>query len=414
MKKITALLLSLITACSMLLSLASCGEGEEPKSDPTEASYIKISDKNITLADIGKDYILTCEVGPDTAEDKTVSWESSDESIATVENGRVVAVGYGVCVIKAKTVTGYGSACVVMVENPNPDITVSHKSLLFEAPKQSITLKAFDSQGNDISEDISWITSNRSVATVYYGEVITTGYGICTIRAVAKNGSSASCFIKVEDPEAPALVMSRELVEFNYIGEYTALEAVPSGKNIQVEYISSNPKVAIYKAGRVHAVGEGECAIIAVANNGLTAAAAVRVGKSENVPPPAHIMRFAVKGVPSTVKYIDTHTGEIATASVITSYSAKYEEIGENVIVTLTLNCVKIYDRLGEDGKTACILTTELYDAESTNVLIADSYTANGYAVGDSYSITVKQFAVAKRNGEVRELYLVLPDMTEQ
>ena len=43
---------------------------------------------------------------PEDADDKTVTWTSSNEEVATVENGLITAIGAGSATIKAKTVNG--------------------------------------------------------------------------------------------------------------------------------------------------------------------------------------------------------------------------------------------------------------------------------------------------------------------
>ncbi|MBR3307691.1 MAG: leucine-rich repeat protein [Lachnospiraceae bacterium] len=80
---------------------------------------ISLSKTSVTL-DAGGSIQLTCSVSPSTASDKTVSWTSSDESIATVdENGKVTAVNKGECIITVTALDGGGAKkeCKVTVSN---------------------------------------------------------------------------------------------------------------------------------------------------------------------------------------------------------------------------------------------------------------------------------------------------------
>ena len=52
---------------------------------------------------IGKTSTLTATVAPSNANDKSVSWSTSNESVATVSNGTVTAKGYGEATITVTT-----------------------------------------------------------------------------------------------------------------------------------------------------------------------------------------------------------------------------------------------------------------------------------------------------------------------
>ena len=73
--------------------------------------------KTTTTIGIGKNETLTATVAPDDATDKTVTWTSSDESVATVDsNGKVTAVASGTATITA-TIGGKSATCVISVED---------------------------------------------------------------------------------------------------------------------------------------------------------------------------------------------------------------------------------------------------------------------------------------------------------
>lgn len=68
--------------------------------------------------DVGEERTITATVVPATALDQTVTWTSSDEKVATVdENGNVVAVGIGTAMITATTVNGKTAQCTVSVKD---------------------------------------------------------------------------------------------------------------------------------------------------------------------------------------------------------------------------------------------------------------------------------------------------------
>ena len=55
---------------------------------------------------------------PEDASNKAVTWKSSDASICLVNNGNVVATGFGVAVVMATTDDGgYGATCVMTVKD---------------------------------------------------------------------------------------------------------------------------------------------------------------------------------------------------------------------------------------------------------------------------------------------------------
>ena len=52
---------------------------------------------------------------PQWADEVELVWESTDPSVATVEDGEVLAVGAGECEIRAVAVNGRADACKVTV-----------------------------------------------------------------------------------------------------------------------------------------------------------------------------------------------------------------------------------------------------------------------------------------------------------
>ena len=75
--------------------LASC----DPVTDPVKATGIEIRPSSVTL-EVGKTEELTFAVLPEQAVQK-VLWESSNEKIVTVKEGKVTAIAAGKAEVKA-------------------------------------------------------------------------------------------------------------------------------------------------------------------------------------------------------------------------------------------------------------------------------------------------------------------------
>ena len=82
-------------------------------------SNITLNQTTVTLVE-GESLTLTATVAPDDATDKTVTWSTSDATIATVENGVVTAVAAGTATITAKA-GDKEATCVVTVKSRVPD-----------------------------------------------------------------------------------------------------------------------------------------------------------------------------------------------------------------------------------------------------------------------------------------------------
>ena len=97
---------------------------------------IKVSPDTLTLTKKDETAQLTAEVTPSYADNKRVTWQSSDEKVATVdENGKVTAVGNGTATITATSVSGSYTATVSVTVK----IPVEIQKLTIEAEKETLT-----------------------------------------------------------------------------------------------------------------------------------------------------------------------------------------------------------------------------------------------------------------------------------
>ena len=135
-------------------------------------------DKTELSLTVGGTETLTATVAPDNATDKTVTWTSSNPSVATVENGVVTAVAPGTAVITATTQDGNHTAtCAVTVR---PDIPPAN-------PNYRITVEA--TQGGTVTADP---TAAKAGATVTLTPVPDRGYQVGSVAVTDRFGDAVA------------------------------------------------------------------------------------------------------------------------------------------------------------------------------------------------------------------------------
>ena len=197
---------------------------------PTEikATSISLDKTTLSLSSVGQTSQLTATVLPTNATNKSVTWTSSNTSVATVDaNGLVTAKANGTATITATTTDGSNKSatCSVTVSAPIlvTGVSLSQTSLTFSAFNATQTLTATVTPSNAANKTLTWTSSNTSVATVSSNGVVTSkGYGTATITAKTTDGSnkSATCSVTVVIPKytlkfvADGTVVSEKSVDY--------------------------------------------------------------------------------------------------------------------------------------------------------------------------------------------------------
>lgn len=172
---------------------------------------IKVSPDTLTLTKKDETAQLTAEVTPSYADNKRVTWQSSDEKVATVdENGKVTAVGNGTATITATSVSGSYTATVSVTVK----IPVEIQKLTIEAEKETLTkigesteLKVKIEPENADLQKLIWKSHNEKVAIVNEnGKVTAVGNGTAEITVTTEDGKiTASIMITVKVPDEPTI-----------------------------------------------------------------------------------------------------------------------------------------------------------------------------------------------------------------
>ena len=239
---------------------------------------VVLGNTELTLVE-GEEEKLAVAVTPENATDKSVVWESGNESVATVsQEGLVTAVGEGKATITVKTNDGgFSASCEVTVKKKVIAVTgvkLSAASMTLREGERG-TLIATVEPANATNKNVEWWNSDLDIVSVSSTSGGSNGYvearkaGKATVTVKTEDGEfSASCEITVEKKEVPvtgiALEQSSLLLP---VGNTYTLRAhvQPSNATDQdIKWGSSNGGVAtVDQTGKVTAVAAGTVDILA-------------------------------------------------------------------------------------------------------------------------------------------------------
>ncbi len=232
---------------------------------------------------------LSATFVPAYAYDRSLTWSSSNNSVAQVSTkGVVTAIGQGTCTITATSSNGKKGTCEVTVSDqiyPTSIVINNMPSLLFTNTGSSYSRQLYVTltPDNATVTDLTWSSSNTSVATVSNGTVTPVGLGSCTITVKTKNGKTADIKVAVDkNGVLPTGISLNETTAMVQIGRTLQLSAAITPSNAtdkSISWQSYDPKIATVDAnGLVTAVATGETKIVAhTVNNAETATCIVTV-----------------------------------------------------------------------------------------------------------------------------------------
>ena len=131
---------AIITATSGNGKTAQCAVIVSRKPNPVTAIALNKTTLKITEGD---SETLTVTYTPADADDRNVTWTSSDNSIATVDaNGKVTAVAEGAAIITATSGNGKIAQCVVIIEKDTESISFADSNV------KAICVENWDTNGD--------------------------------------------------------------------------------------------------------------------------------------------------------------------------------------------------------------------------------------------------------------------------
>ena len=246
----------------------------------TSVTGISLDKSSLTLT-VGSTGTFTATVTPINASDKSITWSSSDRSVATVDSsGKVKAIKAGTSKITATASNGMKAEATVTVQSGGgggnqPTITLN-KSTENICVGCKVTLVATTNPSN---LTVTWTSMDPTVATVTSTGIVT-GKKVGSTTIVASAGGKEARFVavvKADAAESVSLDKTSATIEVNKTVRLTPTIYPTTVTNKAVTWSSSNTSVATVSGGVVTGIRAGTAVITVRTSNGKTATCNITV-----------------------------------------------------------------------------------------------------------------------------------------
>ncbi len=351
------------------------------------ATSISLNETSATIY-TGNTLQLTATVSPSTTSNPSVTWTSSNTSVATVSSsGIVTAKSRGTTVITAKTTDGtnLSANCNVTVKQLATSISLNETSATIFTGN-TLQLTATISPSTTSNPSVTWTSSNTSVATVSSSGVVTaksTGTTVITARTADGSNLSATCNVTVKQL-ATSISLNKTSATL-YMGNTLQLMATVLPNNTtdkSVSWSSSNADVAVVSSdGLVTPISTGTATITVKTEDGsnLTAQCVI-----------------TVKQYASSISLSETDA---------TIYTGNTLQLTATVLPSTTSNPSVTWS--SSNTSVVTVSSTGLVTAKSTGNAIITAKTSDGTNLSATCNITVKRLATSiSLNKSSATLYL--------
>ena len=241
-------------------------EQEKPEEQQREEVVVHVESLslNTTALDltVGETETLVATLLPENATNKTVSFKSSKESVATVTaEGVVTAVAKGTAIITASSVDNPAKfeTCVVTVTEAYTavaSIAIGQQTIALAPSSQPVQLQATVLPENATNKALLWSSNAPAVASVTNEGIVTPlTVGTATIVVISQDNAAAfaTFTINVQESVIPVagvtITQTGLLLEENdepvqLTANVSAADPLQTPSNTAVTWTSSNPAVA--------------------------------------------------------------------------------------------------------------------------------------------------------------------------
>ena len=216
----------------------------------------------------GRTKKINYSILPENASNKDVVWNSSDESVATVDsNGNIKALKIGSTIISCTSVDNPEAIaeCTVNVIVPITGLSFSETSVKLNRGEKK-ALSPVPSPADTTDKEYLWESGDENVATVDgSGSVTAINAGTTIIRCTSKNNSDiwAECSIEVFVPMTGIELSKTAITLLRGASETITVRILPEDTTTkEVTWSSSNERVAtVDHNGKISAANGGTAVI---------------------------------------------------------------------------------------------------------------------------------------------------------
>jgi uncharacterized protein YjdB len=367
---------------------------------------------------------LAARLSPSKPTYRSLKWESSTPSIATIDqSGKVTGVSLGDATITATAHNGLKATCVVSVKQPVESIVLKipeQSGLLYE--KESMQIQTTISPEN-AQKGVTWKSSNTKVATVdSTGVVKGKKAGKVTVTATAADGSGivSPVSLKVIRP-ATKVSISRpaSTLYTNPSGKLPGsmqLKAVLSPKGATCKSVTwavvSGSAASVDGTGKVTAIADGSAVVRATLDNRIFAecSIAVKTLPSAVVIPGtldlglnqkmnlSEQLTFGDNNLLVTERIVRWKTSKSKYVTVSSNGTIKGKSVGKSTITVTTLNglsatCVVTVAKQPSKATTGTEEATET-EARSNKLKLR--------LLGEEFKSSKEEIATIDKGGDVQ------------
>ncbi len=227
---------------------------------PIPVTGISLSNSTLTMR-VGYTSELIGIIQPANATDQSMMWDSSDDSVVSLEilEGRAIlsANKVGTATVTVRTSNGHTATCevtvipvIIPVTNISLDKTVLHMT---ERTTEQLTATIEPEDATDKS--VTWISLDESVATVSPDGVVTAIMpGTTTVIASSSNGLQATCVVNVAITIFDDGILIYRVISDTTVEVIGAVDPNTERVNIKPEAVYTSPNLT--KEFTVTTIGE--------------------------------------------------------------------------------------------------------------------------------------------------------------